>query len=443
MGETQDYDKSATPAAHKTSHQDAGSDEIAVTGLSGLLADGQTPLAHKTSHQDTGTDEISVEGLAGELTAEQKSAWAKVSGKPTTFAPEAHKTSHQDGGTDEISVTGLAGTLADDQHIIDAEAVSAMGAKANSNPLNHDRYADSEALAAAVQAGAITDGVTKAPTHDAVYDVKVMTEAHKARHQDGGADEISLQGIIGEWIPNYIDGLELANNASDTAHDIDIATGFAMDSTNIYALTLSAILTKRIDAAWAAGTNQGGLDTGNVAANTWYHIYLIRKDSDGSIDALFTATYGSPTMPAGYTAKRRIGAVATSGASDINLFIQHRDKFYWSAPPLDVDDADLDTTGETYTLANLPVGYKVLAFLHIELYLASATPYIYVRSPDVGNAAPSITAAPLSTLRCHAAVRAVAQIQVLTNTSAQIFAIPSANNCEFKVAVLGWEEKRV
>ena len=113
MSETEDYDKSATPTAHKTSHQDGGSDEIAVTGLAGLLADGQTPLAHKTSHQDGGTDEILVEGLAGELTAEQKSAWAKVSGKPTTFAPEAHKTSHQDAGADEISVTGLSGELTD------------------------------------------------------------------------------------------------------------------------------------------------------------------------------------------------------------------------------------------------------------------------------------------------------------------------------------------
>lgn len=34
------------PNAHNTSHQNGGGDEIDVTGLSGLLADGQTPLAH-------------------------------------------------------------------------------------------------------------------------------------------------------------------------------------------------------------------------------------------------------------------------------------------------------------------------------------------------------------------------------------------------------------
>ena len=67
MTETEDYDKSAIPTAHKTSHQDGGSDEISVLGLSGLLADAQTPLAHKTSHQDGGADEISVTGLSGLL----------------------------------------------------------------------------------------------------------------------------------------------------------------------------------------------------------------------------------------------------------------------------------------------------------------------------------------------------------------------------------------
>ena len=80
----------------------------------------------------------------------------------------------------------------------DAEAVSAMGVLGDANPLNHNRavewgatehnaigdaaphhakYSDAEAKAAAVQAGAITNGVTKAPTHDAVYDVKVTADA--------------------------------------------------------------------------------------------------------------------------------------------------------------------------------------------------------------------------------------------------------------------------
>jgi hypothetical protein len=54
----------AGPAAHKTSHENGGTDEISVAGLSGLLADGQTPLAHKTSHQAGGSDAIKLDDLA-------------------------------------------------------------------------------------------------------------------------------------------------------------------------------------------------------------------------------------------------------------------------------------------------------------------------------------------------------------------------------------------
>lgn len=38
MSETADYDKSATPKSHHATHENGGSDEISVAGLSGLLA---------------------------------------------------------------------------------------------------------------------------------------------------------------------------------------------------------------------------------------------------------------------------------------------------------------------------------------------------------------------------------------------------------------------
>jgi hypothetical protein len=53
--------------AHKATHEDGGTDEISVAGLSGVLADAQTAAAHAASHQDGGGDEISVLGLSGLL----------------------------------------------------------------------------------------------------------------------------------------------------------------------------------------------------------------------------------------------------------------------------------------------------------------------------------------------------------------------------------------
>lgn len=42
----EDYQQGEAPAAHKVSHQDGGTDEISVAGLSGELADDQPPKAH-------------------------------------------------------------------------------------------------------------------------------------------------------------------------------------------------------------------------------------------------------------------------------------------------------------------------------------------------------------------------------------------------------------
>lgn len=95
-------------AAHVASHENGGSAEISVAGLSGVLADAQTPATHASSHENAGGDEISVTGLSGLLADSQ--------------TPLAHHTSHEPGGSDivvgvhrsssltYISGTGTAGT---------------------------------------------------------------------------------------------------------------------------------------------------------------------------------------------------------------------------------------------------------------------------------------------------------------------------------------------
>lgn len=60
-------------------------------------------------------------------------------------------------------------------------------------------------------------------------------------------------------------------------------------------------------------TGAGGLDTGSLATSaTWYYIWLIGK-SDGTIAALFSTSATAPTMPAGYSYKRRVSCVYTGG----------------------------------------------------------------------------------------------------------------------------------
>ena len=45
---------------HASTHQNGGTDEISVAGLSGLLADGQTPLTHASTHASAGSDPLTL-----------------------------------------------------------------------------------------------------------------------------------------------------------------------------------------------------------------------------------------------------------------------------------------------------------------------------------------------------------------------------------------------
>jgi len=105
--------------------------------------------------------------------------YLKTGDTPSWDAPAAaaHKASHENGGTDEISVAGLSGLLTDDQHVLDAEVYALIATHTAIATAHHTKYTNAEAKAAAVLAGAITNGETKAPTHDAVFDVKTTADA--------------------------------------------------------------------------------------------------------------------------------------------------------------------------------------------------------------------------------------------------------------------------
>src|SRR5512134_2069216 len=66
---------------------------------------------------------------------------------------------------------------------------------------------------------------------------------------------------------------EIANSAADASNDIDIAAGACLADEGV-PITLTAGITKRLDAAWAAGSGNGGLDTGSKANSTWYSVWL-------------------------------------------------------------------------------------------------------------------------------------------------------------------------
>jgi hypothetical protein len=121
----------------------------------------------------------------------------------------------------------------------------------------------------------------------------------------------------------------LSNNSVDPDHDIDFSAGsFSFDDGSGQAR--ASAMTKRLDALWSAGSGNGGRDAGIVANNTWYYCFAIYNPTNGAVDFLFSTSPTTPTMPAGYTKKKRVGAIRTAGGpADIMLFAQTDKKFIW------------------------------------------------------------------------------------------------------------------
>jgi hypothetical protein len=170
---------------------------------------------------------------------------------------------------------------------------------------------------------------------------------------------------------DYIGGLRVSNNTTDAAHDLDIAPGEARAADNTDDLILNTAITKRIDANWAVGNNAGGLDSGSVAANSIYAIWLIKRSDTGVVDVLFSTSFTSPTMPSNYDRKRLIGAWLTQGDADLLGGVQSGDYFDFNAYLENVNDSSIvNEQWKTGTLTAPP-----LSLVHIfgDLYNPTAT----------------------------------------------------------------------
>jgi hypothetical protein len=146
-------------------------------------------------------------------------------------------------------------------------------------------------------------------------------------------------------------GLETSNDTVDADHDIDITTGRARDDADSDTMILATAITKQIDAAWAVGTNAGGLDTGTVAADTWYYMWLIKRSDTSVVDVLFSTSSSAPTMPTNYDLKKLISVVRTDASANIVKYYQDENWFKWQAQR-NVLNAGTATTETAVTISS-------------------------------------------------------------------------------------------
>jgi len=225
--------------------------------------------------------------------------------------------------------------------------------------------------------------------------------------------------ITGPGQQGYLYGLTLSNNGSDATHDIDIAVGIAAaDTSPYYLMQLTSGLTKRLDAAWAVGTGNGGLDTGSIA-NTTYHIWLIQRSDTGVVDALFSTSATSPTMPTNFDRKCLIGSIVRV-SNAIKAFKQDKDRVVWASGVSDVVANNPGASAVTRSLS-LPTGRSLIAILQLQFFINAATTpttYFLVSDPALPDNTPSLANHSLSASLTGVLSDGLALIQ--TNTSAQV-----------------------
>lgn len=121
----------------------------------------------------------------------------------------------------------------------------------------------------------------------------------------------------GRLPPGYIADFGLANNATDSVNDIDVSRGKARAESDTRDIVLDTALTKRFDAIWSQGTNNGGMLQSAIQAGT-VSVAAASATVNGT-GTSFTAVFivGDVIQTAGNQA-RRITAIA----SDLSLTVE-------------------------------------------------------------------------------------------------------------------------
>jgi hypothetical protein len=252
---------------------------------------------------------------------------------------------------------------------------------------------------------------------------KVATTAFVATAVSGGPSA-----------PGSIYGLTLSNNSGSPNTKIDIASGKARDIGDTANMALVSTISKDLSATWAVGTGNGGLDTGSKANSSWYHVWLIRRSDTGVVDALFSTSATSPTMPTNYDSKRRLGAIKTNSSGNILAFYQvpGTGKFYWiGSQPRDINAATISTTPTLYTLASIPLGIKVQVQ---GLLSCTGTAFQSVTDPDLG--------VPPDTTQAVQQGGQLNQAFFFCNVSQQVYVFAGTGTPTFSIWVQGWTDFR-
>jgi len=266
-------------------------------------------------------------------------------------------------------------------------------------------------------------------------------ELIKATEKAIGDVSFSTRESVGK--NSYTDRVTIANGT--TTAEVGFRQGkFIFDDGS--GQTITPGLLKRLDAAWAPGNQQGGLDTGTVADGTYFcfSIYkpgapsqVLRAGDDyfdyGTTEYLFSLSPTAPTMPTGYTKKEYVGAIIRDSGAILDFEQYDRDFM--------LVDASLDGTGAYSATTNLtlqtPIGIITKAYIDFWMQRTSGvSTFLWCLRSGFQNA-------PAQQLIEGTEATTEKQVSLYTDASSQI--VLDKNSSGFNIAdsrfyTTGWKD---
>ncbi|WP_372742944.1 hypothetical protein [Neptunomonas sp.] len=145
-------------------------------------------------------------------------------------------------------------------------------------------------------------------------------------------------------------GLILSRDAGDTSHDINVTAGSVKDENGTENIVLRTEITKQMDATHAVGDDAGGMESGgSLPSEGIIYVWLIKNPTTGNVDVLGSLSASAPTLPSGYTVKRRIGAWLTDATNNLLAGVHRGNIWYWTGELIQQFSDTTMTDGEFET----------------------------------------------------------------------------------------------
>jgi hypothetical protein len=251
------------------------------------------------------------------------------------------------------------------------------------------------------------------------------------------ADQVIVPSVtLPPVIPNYLSGFTISNDSTTPNTVLDIAAGFATDTTAVSYLQSASIFLKGSSAAWTVGSGNGGMGQGlSFTAATTYHIFVISNGTSSNIDFYIDTSLTAANKPTNTNFFRRImSLMSLSSAAIWTPISQNGDEVLLLTPAQDIQGIATSGSSQNKTMT-VPIGLSVW---HIGDWDLSGTANMNIYSPV------QVSWGFANSVTLTAATGSIGTTRVLTRTNAsgQVTVKADGAGGTYFATTLGWIDRR-